>query len=94
MKFEIGEGFARGIRNRGLWNRNSAKEIRNPANDWNLDSSSSDKEFGIHSGESRIQYILGLHGLTWGDMLGDIQLKDLHIKEINGFIAVVDSDPG
>ena len=63
------EGFACGIRNHGLWNRNSTKEIRNPANDWNLDSSSTDKEFGIHSGESRIQDCLGLpymvlHGAT------------------------------
>ena len=81
-------------RNRGLWNWNSTKEIRNPVNDWNLDSSSTGKEFGIHSGESRVQDSLGLHGLTWGDMLGDMQLKDLHIKEINGFIAVIDSIPG
>ena len=94
VKSEMPEGFACGIRNRGLWNRNSAKEIWNPANDWNLDSSSTDKEFGIHSGESRIQDSLGLHGLTWGDMLGAIQLKDLHIKEINGFIAVISSISG
>ena len=52
-----------------LWNPqiwNTAQGIRNPTNDWNLESSSTDKESGIqyleflfHAMESRIQDCLG-----------------------------------
>jgi len=34
----IRESFARGIRNIGFWNLETVHGIRNPTNDWNLES--------------------------------------------------------
>ena len=64
---ESGKFFACGIRNPGLRNRKTAQAIRKPINDWNPESSSTDKEWNPVPRKPQSKTVL--HSLTLGDML-------------------------
>ena len=67
MAFSIYEVVRVACQSRGWFLRTSAQEIQNPANDWNRNPGSIDKQSGIQylesgivSVESRIQFFLWL----------------------------------